>query len=657
MEKVIIDIDVEGIKNDDLDKLAQLKSAIVNSQEEAAKLKTAYKNQAITLKEYGEQASFIETKQKKLNAAYTETQQKVTGLKSPFDRLKDSLGGNASVIDKMVPGLGSAASGIMGMTRAAIAFIATPLGAVLAAIALGVAAFTAALKTNDEVSDEWAVTTAQFNALLDIQYENLGKVGTALDKLIHLDLAGFWKYSMEQLDEYNNTATNAVIIAGKLAQEQNKLDDANNKYLASELKIKNEIAQLIIQSKNRSLTEAERLKINQQAADLESKQTNDRIKLTTLQSTIDLASIGAKKQLYLQLGETVEHFGNRILANSTLVEEDQKVVIAAIRAVDEAQAGSIKIQEKLQNQRDALTDAAEVKRQKAAEEKKKQMQKEFDEELAAEKKFDDDTDKQEKAFRDLKQKNIDAENKAARDKELEEVKLYNENVDAEAQAAFDKEQTRKQAMVDFNKAVFAQGVASFEKYFKKSNDLGVGLMKGFLVTLLKMLKLSLEAEIIGKAFATPDSILTFGATGAIRAAIITAGLEVAFAAAESAIDGFAEGGSPSRVRGKVGNQGVPIRRSNGDNRLVTMRHDEVVLTPQQQARVGGPLALHMAGLPGFAGGGGFETRTAFNQSFAESSLARVITRSMNLQVPVLVLEQFQIVQQRQIQVAQSAKAF
>lgn len=67
---------------------------------------------------------------------------------------------------------------------------------------------------------------------------------------------------------------------------------------------------------------------------------------------------------------------------------------------------------------------------------------------------------------------------------------------------------------------------------------------------------------------------------------------VAAAATERMIQnlpGFATGGI-------VGSE---IQRSNGDNRLITARTGEVVLTEAQQQRIGGSAALGAAGVPGF----------------------------------------------------------
>ena len=45
--------------------------------------------------------------------------------------------------------------------------------------------------------------------------------------------------------------------------------------------------------------------------------------------------------------------------------------------------------------------------------------------------------------------------------------------------------------------------------------------------------------------------------------------------------------------------GKPIRRGNGDNRIITAKTGEVILNEQQQAALGGPSTFARIGVPGF----------------------------------------------------------
>ncbi|MDV4026127.1 hypothetical protein CMT52_17485 [Elizabethkingia anophelis] len=78
--------------------------------------------------------------------------------------------------------------------------------------------------------------------------------------------------------------------------------------------------------------------------------------------------------------------------------------------------------------------------------------------------------------------------------------------------------------------------------------------------------------------------------------LVQAGIAAAFSAKQAAkIAGFADGGLVS--------DGFEISRSNGDNRLVTVKDGEVILNEDQQAALGGASIFKMIGVPGFATGG------------------------------------------------------
>ena len=86
----------------------------------------------------------------------------------------------------------------------------------------------------------------------------------------------------------------------------------------------------------------------------------------------------------------------------------------------------------------------------------------------------------------------------------------------------------------------------------------------------------------------PFSFITAGITGAIGA------VEVATIAAQP----LATGG----IVGKNIN-GTPIKRSNGDDTLTTLKRGEVVLNKKQQSALGGGKTFASIGVPGFAAGG------------------------------------------------------
>lgn len=92
---------------------------------------------------------------------------------------KESAAGFSDALNKMVPGLGAAASGMAAMVKQAIAFIATGWGAVIVAVGASVAALTAYFKGSEEGQDRWnkitVVATTIFEKYMDL-VEAYGKL-------------------------------------------------------------------------------------------------------------------------------------------------------------------------------------------------------------------------------------------------------------------------------------------------------------------------------------------------------------------------------------------------------------------------------------------------------------------------------------------------
>lgn len=594
-EEILVDIKVEQ-DQDTFTHLAKLKTALIHNQEEVNRLKTAYKNELITQKEFATEVVRLEANQKKLNATYNETQQKITGLKSPFDRMNQGLNAQSQFLDKLIPGLGSTIQSFNGMATSAKALQVAlgPVAWVLAAIAATVGLLTAAVKTNDSVADDFEATWAAIKAVLFESLRTIGLIGQAISEFAQGNFSKSFHIAADAVNGFDQRLALAAGNAYDLTRALQALEDETNTFNLSEKALENTIAKLVIQSKNRSLSEAQRIALNQQADKIETELTNKRIALAIRGADIILDGLGKEQQIRRKVNETLLEYGTRLIASGKFGTEGQEKIVKAVRSVDEALSASIRLQEKLQNQRDALIDAAKAKREKEEADFNKSV-------LDAESGVFEAQIKKDTELTNLRNDNIAAANKSARQKELEAIAIQNAEIDAIAQRQFDKEQKAKIAQANFIQSVFSESVSVYAQYIRQSNDIAAGLTKGFIVSLLRMFKKYLEIKVVGESFATPDSILTLGVTGALRAAAMVGIIEAAFVGAEGIIQGFNEGG---RVTG-----GRPIKRSNGDNVLITARKGEAVLTETQQ-RIIGHDQLSAAGVPGFNWGGRIVTDMA-----------------------------------------------
>jgi hypothetical protein len=107
-----------------------------------------------------------------LNAEIDRNNETIKANVSAQEKQRLGVGGYTEALDKLVPGLGATVNGIKATTQAALAFIATPLGAVLGAIGLAIAAVTAYFKGSEEGQNRWNKIVAVGSAILE-QFMNV----------------------------------------------------------------------------------------------------------------------------------------------------------------------------------------------------------------------------------------------------------------------------------------------------------------------------------------------------------------------------------------------------------------------------------------------------------------------------------------------------
>jgi len=86
--------------------------------------------------------------------------------------------------DAFAGSLGGVIKGIQGMTRAAIAFIATPIGAIIAAVGLALGALTSFFKRSEEGQNKLNKVVRIFSSILDNVLDVVDKVGEAIFEAI-----------------------------------------------------------------------------------------------------------------------------------------------------------------------------------------------------------------------------------------------------------------------------------------------------------------------------------------------------------------------------------------------------------------------------------------------------------------------------------------
>lgn len=295
----------------------------------AASTKAKVDEYAKTLKEEEQQLGNVK---EKADDARMSTQE----LKDTTDKASKSSKGFADKLDDVssgargIPGpIGDAINGVNGLTKATLRFIATPLGATLAAISALLAMVTSWFKRTEEGQNALAVGSAYFtqvlNSLLDVAdnvgewlYKAFTKPKDALNDLVEflkgqvinrinsigMMAQGIWKMLNGDFSDgfkqfsngYMQGITGVQNIAGKVSswmgdtnkkaeermqitRRQNKLDEDERKNLVERAKLEKQISELREKSVDRSIPEKERSKAVKEAAQLTKQMYDEELRL------------------------------------------------------------------------------------------------------------------------------------------------------------------------------------------------------------------------------------------------------------------------------------------------------------------------------------------------------------------------------------------
>lgn len=301
---------------------------------------------------------------------------------SELEKQKINIGNYRSALEGIVPGLSGLTGGIENATVAARTFIATPLGLILAGIALALAPVVSFLSSTGDGMDLIEKKTTGLKAGLSVLKDEVNDLGR---QVVEGDGAfGSITHTIVKLNPlvalFNVTVKATRELMPGLAKDFDEATAAGERYAEAMDEInteqaffetaakaeENAIKELILQSKNRTKTEEERIALIDQATVKEKALTDSRLQFAIRAAEQEVQFANTRANLVRAEGETLEDFGARVarVIDSIGTEEERDRVLNAIAAIEEARSGSIAIEEKLQNQRDALADKAEQEEEK-----------------------------------------------------------------------------------------------------------------------------------------------------------------------------------------------------------------------------------------------------------------------------------------------------
>jgi len=337
---------------------------------------------------------------------------------------KMAIGDYAQSLSGLGTPIGGVINGLLGMAKAAWAFVSTPLGAVLAAIvAVGTLVYNLFKKFEpvlDRINQVIAAMVAAFNVL----------------KNAFIGFITGNKNLNESFNGLGKAMKDAAIEAKNLKMAQQALDDANILLLEHNAKYKRQIDELLLQSKDRTKTEKERIALIDEALKIEQKAFEERKRLIDEEYRIKLETVINKNNLTDEEKAKARELGAEYLLQLSITKQISKDEIKDLSETaakrEQIINESIAIREKAMIRQNVLiekTEEEELKAQEKAAERRKKAEAEKAEaekkELAEAKKRLDETINNLEI--DLKTYLLTSENKLKRAEQLTQ-ELINEEI-------------------------------------------------------------------------------------------------------------------------------------------------------------------------------------------------------------------------------------
>lgn len=271
-----------------------------------------------------------------------------------FAQRAQEAGGAGNLFKGAITGM---VQGVLGLVKASLAFIATPIGAVLAVIGVVLGTLIGLFRSLDPVMDKVEQGFAAISAIVDVVRQTFLSLITGAKSL------------KEAFSGFGSSMASAAKEAANLKNAQQDLVDAQRSQEVANAKASQQYDELIVKSKNRTLTEKERIAYIQQAQKIEEANFRQRSALAEaeLKNAIEGARIKGQlsDQELTNLKRNTMAYGNYLLNQGRITEKE-------LEAIKKAELGKISIKdettkrlEKAQNQEDKLAENAQAKAEKA----------------------------------------------------------------------------------------------------------------------------------------------------------------------------------------------------------------------------------------------------------------------------------------------------
>jgi hypothetical protein len=295
-----------------------------------------------------------------------------------FNQRAQDAGG---VLPLVKAGLTGVISGIGGMISASLAFIATPIGAIIAAIALTLGILVSVFKTFQPVVDKAEQAVAALGAVLNVIKNTV------------LAVVNGTKSLGDAFSGLGSSMSSAAKETANLTKAQQDLDDVLQAQEVTTARNRAEINKLNVQLKDRTKTEKERLAISDQIIKKEEADFQQRKKIVDEEVRIARGQIAVKAQFTAEERKLLKEqgIGAKELAESrggNYDKEFEALNKARLKAIALENEVSVNVEKqyvkrnKIEDEAQANADRAKAASEKAAQDAQTRRQKEIDDLIA-----------------------------------------------------------------------------------------------------------------------------------------------------------------------------------------------------------------------------------------------------------------------------------
>lgn len=264
-------------------------------------------------------------------------------------------------------------SGVQGFGKALLSLLSNPIVMIVAGIVVAFKSLYDMFKEFDPVMDAIEQGMAAIGAVFSTLKETVFGVITGQKNLKDAFL------------DSGAAMRDAAAAAIEMKKAQQELDDLTMISTVNQEKYKNQIDELMLQARNRTLSEEERIALLNKAQEIDKQAFEERKKMSNNEVLIAQNAIISKHNL---TKEEIKNLKEKGVAYAISLKETKKITDGEIQALADALVNryrieneSIKLREKSQNLEDKLAEQQEEKAQKAAEERKKRIQEQQDLEI------------------------------------------------------------------------------------------------------------------------------------------------------------------------------------------------------------------------------------------------------------------------------------